>query len=180
MTLSLGDHVWIPRVGAHKVEVPCPVCFGKKRVTVILGDDTAVAVPCEYCGIGFEGPRGVVTEYREEPGAELMTITGIQTYIAGDGQSTDYTLDRCHREPEDRCFHSKEEAQQAAEKMAAEQKAERESRAESIKNYACKTFSWNAGYHRGAAKASRKQAEYHDRMAELCDARAKSEPKRAQ
>ena len=173
MTRSVGDVVWVPRVGMHRVEAVCPICFGKKRAIVILGDDSKVSVECDNCGCGYDGPRGVVTEYINEAIAESFAIVAVQSETTSDGEQIGYITHGGRHARDNECFSSQEEAQAVAEKMNRDQIAEDESRADRIKKDSLKKFSWNAGYHRREAKRLREQAEVHDRKAVLCAARGK-------
>jgi hypothetical protein len=39
---KIGDTVWVPDCGNRQKQIPCPVCFGKLRVTIILGNEETV------------------------------------------------------------------------------------------------------------------------------------------
>ena len=59
---KVGDCLWWAVVEKHaQVEIPCPVCYGKRKVNLILGNGDVVALPCTYCSPGYESPRGTVT-----------------------------------------------------------------------------------------------------------------------
>jgi len=60
---KIGDVVYFASAGQRQVDIPCPVCFGKREVTLILGNGDSVELPCDYCGKGYDGPRGYVLEY---------------------------------------------------------------------------------------------------------------------
>ena len=67
MTYNVGDIVFYASNDSREERIPCPVCFGKLQVIVILGNGTEVLVDCGYCGKGYEGPKGYVTKYVREP-----------------------------------------------------------------------------------------------------------------
>jgi len=170
--IKIGDSLWIPRTGQHQVKKDCPVCFQQKFVTVILGDGTHIKTDCEYCGKGFEGPQGTVTEYSYEPRAELFLVTEIKKTITGSGEKVEYQSSH-YIAKEGELHETREAALLAAEKLARKQKEDAERSAECIKANVHKSFSWNVGFHRQEAKRNREQAEYHDRKAVLCKERSK-------
>lgn len=73
----IGHTYWLPRLTPQQIQVPCPVCYGKKVVTVTLGNGEYVAVECEGCGLGFERARGYVTEYTYEPFVQPFTVRAV-------------------------------------------------------------------------------------------------------
>jgi hypothetical protein len=169
---NVGDHVWTAITGLRPIEEPCPVCFGKKSVTVILGNEDEVVVPCSFCGHGYEPPSGVVSEYRIEPGTDFHIITGRDIH-EGETTKITYCLDGGYREEQDNIFSTKEEALAASAKMCENEKTERETKSCYLKKDATKSFAWNAGYHLREAKRLREQIAYHERMAVLCKAKDK-------
>ena len=74
---QLGDTVYVVQeCRSMPVEKTCPVCFGKMRVTVILGNGKLEDTLCEYCGKGYEGPRGYVVDYELHSAVRQAIITG--------------------------------------------------------------------------------------------------------
>src|ERR1035437_864103 len=62
---NIGDTVWVACSSAYsEVWVTCPHCFGKKFLTVILGDDSKITIDCECCKEGWQGCRGMIQEYQ--------------------------------------------------------------------------------------------------------------------
>jgi hypothetical protein len=170
---NIGDCVWTALTGLRPIEEPCPVCFGKKSVTVISGNGDEVVVPCSYCGHGYEGPRGVVSEYRTEPGVKACAITGRDVH-EGYKNEVRYHFAGGYSDDQNNVFETKEEALAASVKRCEDEKKERETRACYLKQDATKSFAWNAGYHLREAKRLREQIAYHERMAILCKAKDKS------
>ena len=169
---KIGDVVWQARYGVTESKVPCPVCYGKRVVKIILGNDDVVETECGYCSCGYEGPRGFITEHRTEPTAQFRSIDGVEIFESSNGATVRYR-DGGYVFDEEDLFATKEEAMVQAEILAAEHAEKEATRAEYIKKDKLKTFSWNAGYHMREAKRNRKDAEYHERKAVLCKARAK-------
>jgi len=172
---NIGDTIYYASAGNKQIEVPCPICFGKCRVTLILGNGDSVELPCDYCARGFEDPRGYVIEYEYRAEAESFLITGVSINKTESGEKHEYCSggEHCyHSLKEDQCFATREEALAAAVAVKEESEKEQRERAEYLKHNKQKNFAWNAGYHLRAAKDNRKQAEYHEEKAKLCKQRA--------
>jgi lipoate synthase len=172
---NIGDRVWIPRYRQVYTEVQCPVCFGKKLVTVILGNGDEVILPCSNCehGIGTD-PSGTVMEYIVEQRAEPVTITGKEVHEDSDGKKVIYHSSGGYIYYSDKIFETQEEALAESVRLGEADKKDHEEKAEHIKKDKLKSFAWNAGYHLREAKKNRKDAEYHEHMAVLCKARSKA------
>ena len=168
---KIGDVVWIPVGGLRDVPVTCPICFGKLTVRLELGDGSMVQLPCDYCGKGYEGPRGVVVEYTRAPDAEPFTITQIDRRETDAGASVEYHSHSGRYTKE--VYATREEALARAVEMAAENEATERKRADYIKHNKNMSYSWNAGYHRREAARAAKQVEYHTKMAAECKDRSK-------
>ena len=169
---SVGDRVWWAHCGTQEVRELCPVCFGKLEVTLTLGDGSVLTLPCDYCGKGFEGPKGYVKSWTYRAEAENVEITAVLVNETQEGEHREYRHG-CYCLSPDDIFATKEEALAPAAFKAKEHNHDGDTQAEYIKANAKKSFSWNAGYHLREAKRNREQAEYHERKAVLCKERAK-------
>lgn len=169
---NVGDTIWISRFDRCTEWVPCPVCFTKRKVTVILGDGTAIETPCNYCGNGFEESSGYVEKQTATPKAMSCVVTAVYEEVTAAGRKVEYRCDTwCVYEH--KAFAAREEALAAAVTLATEQNAqEREYRA-GLKEYSYKSYSWHVGYHKREAKEHRRQAEYHEARAVECTAHVK-------
>jgi len=168
---KVGDKVWWAHCGNTLVKEPCPVCYGKKQVVLVLGNDDTVTLDCDYCGKGYEGPRGYVMEYRWVAEPELITITEVEISDSLEHGETIkyrtnyYSIKNCD------IFDTREEALVRCEVIAKELAEQQSTRAEHIKANVKKTFSWNAGYHMRVVKRAQKDIEYHQAKAVLCKQR---------
>lgn len=171
---KIGDTVYVSKFGRREVKEKCPVCFGKLVVTLILGDDTPVELPCKYCGRGYDPPSGQVAEWRMDAGAEAVIIDQIRTAQTGAGEKVEYMVGNRSYYSID-VFSTEQEALDKSERSAAKHRQEQETRAEFIKEDTNKNYSWNAGYHRREAKKAAEKVEYHSRMAKICKAKAGGE-----
>ncbi len=51
---KVGDTVWVAKCRYEPVQKLCPTCFGKKEVTLILGNGDSVILPCNSdLGYGY-------------------------------------------------------------------------------------------------------------------------------
>lgn len=172
---NVGDIVWIAKVDSNRqLTIPCPICFGKCKVTLILGNDDTVELPCDYCRNGYNAPTGIVTECDYYVGAEKVYIHSVTIEETCDGieykyMSGNFVLYN------DRVFDTKEEAVEYCKKLVADLKDKDERRTEYLKQDCKKNFSWNAGYHLREAKRKEKEAAQHKEKAKLCKAKSKEE-----
>lgn len=172
---NIGEVVWVARCGQIQVQKPCPVCFGRRSVTLILGNEEHVVLPCEYCGLGsLNGPRGyeMVYEYHADP--QTAVITGRSVEEGPDGSKVRYSSAPYGLYPED-IFDNEPECRARCEVKRAEHEAEQGQRNFWGKEKAHKSFAWHLGYHRREAKEAQRKLEYHTRMAGFCKERAKPE-----
>lgn len=74
---EIGQTFWIASHIPRQGTIPCPICLGRRVVVVLIGEDERVDVDCEACGVGYEGPKGTITEWTWTPGAEPFVIKDI-------------------------------------------------------------------------------------------------------
>ena len=167
---KVGDKVWVAWAGHRNISEPCPVCFGKCQVTLILGNNESVILPCDYCAKGYMAPTGTITETRYSAGAELKIIDTVDVTQTATGETYEYHSGHYILRAE-MCFNTEAEALACCESIAEELNKEQETRAEHIKANVKKTFSWNAGYHLREAKRKESEAVRHREKAMLCKSR---------
>jgi len=173
---KLGDLVWVASYESREGKEPCPVCFGKLVVTLILGNDERVVLPCDYCGHGFNEPRGYVTVYERLARVESAVITEVRARKTSTGIEYEYRggswcLDAS------RVFGTEEQAQAHAEELAKAEQLCDETSPERVKRHVQHTYSWNAGYHLREVAEARKSMEYHGKMAKICKERSRDTEK---
>lgn len=167
---KVGDLVWYATYDSEEIKVPCPVCYGNKVVTVVLGNGDKVAVECDYCGKGWQNALGYVTEYQRIPKAERRMITKRRIEDGSQGEEEiEYISDKYILKAE-RMFETEEEAHNYAIGLA--EKATQEA-LDKPKYKQEKSYTWNAGYHMKAAKDKRREADYHEAKAKICKSRSK-------
>ena len=172
--LKVGDKAWYAKCNWEPIRQLCPTCFGKKEVTLILGNSGRVVLPCGGCSHGFGIPTGFMSEYDYVVEPELIIITGIDIEIDGENKrvryhSCSYSFDAID------IFLTEEEARIKAEEKKKKLDEEQRTRAEHIKKDVHKKFSWNAHYHMREAKRLREDALRHDEKAKLCTAKISKE-----
>jgi len=169
---NVGDIVWVAQFNPRKgVNVPCPVCYTKKVVTLILGNDDRVELPCSFCKSGYEAPSGYVTDYQADNAPMHIIIDGMETNKTKSGTKIKYWVgaDNCHTiHHEENIFDTKEAAFEAGKIMMEEWQTEQQARADWIKHDKNKSYAWNAGYHMRLVKKYEKDILYHKDMAKLC------------
>ena len=173
---KIGDRPWLASVGRKPVEKPCPVCYGKRQVTLIIGNDDSIVLPCQCCASGYQEPSGTVTEYEFLSDSEQLTISEIRTETTADGEKHDYLFYGNRYAHDGELWTTKEEALVECARKCAEIEHDENTRAENIKQNQARTYSWNAGYHLREAKREEKSAARHRKYAVICKQRARESP----
>lgn len=165
---KMGDKVWYATSGTTEKKLPCADCFGKRFLTVILGDDSKLPIPCENCSWSDESswgyrepyPHGYVRHYEWSAKAEQRTIDGIEIsntkveYRSSCGSGSYWRLD------EDKIFLTEQEAISKAELMSIEHNNEELAKI-ATKEKPTRSWAWNLSYHRGCIKRAEKDIVYH-------------------
>lgn len=184
---KIGESVYLATFGMKNNRVQCPDCFGKKFLTIIMGDDSQVQIECGGCSAGYEPPRGTVVNYEHLPKVELCDVVGIEISSA----ICEYKISRCSESDkgeiffhtghvkENEIFSTKEEAQAKADQMAKEFAIEEERRLKCVKQNAKRTWSWNVCYHRGIIRRAEKDIAYHSQKLAYAKPKIKEEKQAA-
>ena len=179
---KIGDSIWYAHFNKSvSVTQKCPVCFGNLEVILILGDETHVKLPCNYCGHGYEEPSGFVKEHERVIKTEHRTIDRIDSQNIEGKESFEYFYtgysdghSYASRLDIDRIFSSEAEANAKCKELIEEDEKQEFESAKYLKHNDQKSYSWNAGYHMRIVKTAKKDIEYHTRKAEICKQRAKT------
>lgn len=170
---NVGDRVWYAHYDMVQVKKTCLVCFGEKTVTLVLGNGDSVVLPCDYCGKGFDDPRGYTVEYEYVAKAEHSIITKVQSETDTTGEERRYYFGGRYADIRDLFDTEKEALARCAEKIK-QHELEETTTAHGLKNNHLKSYAWNAGYHLQSARRHRKDAEYHEQKAVLCKDRVRT------
>lgn len=157
--LPIGTTIFVPWANSYtRVEKPCPICFGHKSVTLVLGNGESTPIKCEFCAPGFGEPRGVVDVYEPSSGVSEYVICG--AVMVGEGRWEYY-----HREhssfKDSEVYTDRAAADTVRERMLVEARAQTQRNFESQFKNAKNKISWTAGYHRAALKDLERKAEWH-------------------
>ena len=164
---KIGDKVWWAHCNTREVAHDCPVCFRKKKVVVILGDGTHIETDCDYCGKGYEGPKGYEKEWEWVAAPELVTIDGINISENNGVREVRYSYCNYSFDNED-VFDTEEEARKRCEERSAEHEKQQRQNKYARAQSSHKSFSWHVGYSRKCIKDAQRQIEWHQaRITEL-------------
>ena len=167
--MNIGDIVWVATWEREQRWLPCPDCFGKKFLTVILGDDSRVTIPCSECGPGYNSSRGVVETWEERPSVAQVKLTGLELRPEG----MEYRSHSSYYKA-DRVFKTEEEAKAGAVVLTQQHNEEQKKRMLS-KERGDKTWGWNATYHRNCIRTKTKEIAYHTEKLEAAKLHVKEE-----
>jgi len=171
-----GDTPFHASYNQKKITRPCPICFGQKTVRVILGDESVVQTPCDFCGLGFEGSQGVITDHERLPRVERVTITSV-SIVDGEKREIRYASEHRCLSPEN-LFDEEAPALARAAVLMEQVNAEEAKRSDYGQKSTRQKLSWSIGYHMDCARRERKSAEYHESRAIILRAVTRASPAR--
>jgi len=159
MPYNIGDRVWYAGRESTTKEVVCPECFGKKYLTVILGDDSQVTIDCAGCKLGYNPPRGYITYWEQKPSIRQVTICKVEITSDHVEYGYDGTGSSCLIAKETELFDTEEKAEIRAEELAEEWNKEKlaEIHRKEKNNH---TWSWHVHYHRSQIREAERTIEY--------------------
>ena len=156
LPFQIGQTLWMARTYPEKVTVPCPVCQGTMAVVVLCGDER-FAVPCEGCGLGFNGPQGTITEYDHSPAAVAFTIAEVTSMHQGRWSLCSSTGD--HAQFDD--LYATEAEAMAASVVTCAENHERNMQTRQYRRKNAKQATWSVRYHRDQIKELERQIAWH-------------------
>jgi len=171
---SVGDKIWYATFEFRCKLVVCPVCAGKLKVTLILGDDSRVILDCDFCSRGYDLPRGKIETSEHIPRAEQITIERVDITTNKDGSvlaEYSHSITECSRKTlySDCIFDTEEEAMYKVKELQVQwmlSEAENSSRRVSQARLNNK-YTWAAGYHIRQNKEHREKIIYHENAARI-------------
>jgi len=155
---KMGDKVWYAQRKNVEKTMVCPECFGKKYLTVVLGDDSRVTINCAGCSSGYDPAKGFITYYQWETDVEEVVIDNIEITPKG----ITYGFDGCYRANNTDMFATREKAEIRARELAEEHNKE-ELEKLSRKEKSNRTWSWNVHYYRSEIRKSKKDIERYEK-----------------
>lgn len=170
---NIGDMIYRVVTGQIESKERCPDCFGKLKLTVILGDGSQVVIDCQTCARGFEPPTGFITRYDYDAKVEHVRIDGMDVrpdrveykvdMRGGDGAWSWSTVD------EDKAFDTFAEAEVFAE---SERKRQATYQIES-KEQRNKSWAWHVTYHRDNIRRHERDLERSRQQLGYAESKAK-------
>lgn len=158
---NVGDKVWWAKYQVESVKKTCPICDGKLRVTLILGNGDQVETDCTYCERGFE-QYGWVEEYEYVSAIEQVVITKKEVEEDASGRHVEYRFGS-YCLTLDNAFETKEEAEKKLEEKIEKAEKDDLKRLEYGKNNNPRKYSWNVGYYQRQKKDALKTIERCDK-----------------
>lgn len=159
---KIGDKVWLAVCESKPVEVKCYVCFGKCKVTLILGNNEQIETECAYCKVGFENPRGYTTEYQRISDVKEIALTGKEIRENDKGRKIEYRYQNYYLYDEN-IFDTKEEAENRVLEMIKEHEDSEVTRLANKKKSNQSNYSWTVGYYRKKLRDAQKDIEHYSR-----------------
>ena len=157
----IGDKVLYVHVESVEKWIDCPECFGKRFLTVILGDDSRVTIDCVGCGRGYEPPRGLISTNIYMPVISERQIEGVNSEMKEGKEVSTYKFYGGWSVEETALFTSRIEAELYGSLLAnklGDEALEKIHRKEKD----TRTWSWNAHYHRDCIRRAKKDIGYHE------------------
>lgn len=170
----IGDMVWWAHADTKHVTKDCPVCFRSRKVTVILGDGEHVETPCDFCGKGYEGPRGYIEEYEWVAAVKQVTIDRKEVHESNGERKIDYYNGQYQTLESNDIFAEKTGADARILEKIAEHEVEVARNIAVRKEYNTKSYSWHVGYHRREIKKAEKSIEWNSKKVTAMKALAKT------
>ena len=172
---NIGDTVWYATASTVKKSLLCPECFGKKYITVILGDETTIKIPCVSCTkrdqFSYEDyPTGYINYYEFQAKSEQVVITRVEI----DVDKIEYGFNGNYRADNDKIFETESEAVAKAIQLADKHNQEEIEKIKT-KEKPERTWSWNVHYHRDSIKKAERELEYHRKKLEYALPKIKEE-----
>jgi ribosomal protein S27E len=156
MSKVIGETVyWVESHTHYGLSIPCPMCFGKQFVTIILGDESQTKIECGMCSHGLDRATGQARTWDAAAFVRSGVITGISTR-EGIKYEVGYQSVYAHE-----CFDSKEAAEPARLAALKEVQERRSKWAEDNFVNCKKSQIWHAGYHRSCIESAERSIEWH-------------------
>ena len=165
---NIGDEVFVVQSSCYYgVRVPCTVCFGKLRVTVILGNGEHVQTECQHCARGIDPPDGYSTTWKPHAHVVAGPITGVTHEYDGWRYQVGGHSAQAHE-----IFATREEAVPVMEAKLKEETERRQTYERDSFITATKKQIWSAGYHRNRIEDCERTMRGHQMR--LCMVKEKS------
>ena len=167
---SIGDTVyWVESYTHYGKTIPCPMCFGKRFVTIILGDESRTEIICGMCSHGLDVATGQAKTWDAEAVIHSGVITGISTRDGYKYEVGHFTIS-AHD-----CLDSEEEAKPVREIRLKQAQEQRDSWKKDNFIQCKKSQIWSAGYHRSCIERAEQNIEWHKSRLNIIKKRKKKD-----
>lgn len=164
---SIGETVyWVESHIHHGKSIPCPMCFGKRFVTIILGDESRTESECGMCSHGLDRATGQAKTWEASATIYSGIITGLSTR---EGMKYEVGYKSVYQHE---CFNSELEAIPTRDKKLKEAEAQRDQWFKDSFVNCKKSQLWSAGYHRSCIKDAERKIEWHQARLGMINDRA--------
>lgn len=137
----------------------CQCCFGKLRITMILGNDERQTVACAMCSVGYDPPSGKTQTYRWRYVPRIFNSERVEI----SGEDFIYTSIDNQRANANNLTRDYNECKRKCDEMNAKHMDEEKNRHVHQLIQAKKKMAWSVGYWRNQL---RKNEEEHARLQE--------------
>lgn len=154
---QIGDKVyWVESHTHYGKSIPCPMCFGKRFVTIILGDDSRTDSLCVMCSHGLECATGLAKTWEAVAVICSGEITGISTRDELKYEVGYKTISAVE------VFDSEAAAIPVREEKQKETEERRDAWFKDSFVNCKKSQLWSAGYHRDCIKSAERTIQWHE------------------
>jgi hypothetical protein len=155
---KFGDIVyWVESSCNYCAKIPCPMCFGKLKVEIILGNGDREFIECGFCSHGYKGASGAADNWEPMSKIKSGPIVGIRNQSGG--WAYDASIQSNLNENE--LFTSEAEAEPLQKIKLAEEISRKELWYRDNFIQAKKNQVWSAAYHRRSINDLLRSIEWH-------------------
>ena len=171
---NIDDTVWHASRDSTEKRITCPECFGKKYLTVILGDDSQVTINCAGCARGYDPPEGYVTYWEQDINVRQVTICKVEVYLDHIEYGFGGSERRHYKAKDTDFFNTKIEAEIRAQELVKEWNKEQLAKIHrKAKNN--HTWSWHVYYYRKRIRDAKNTIEYAEKQLDAAKTHVKKE-----
>lgn len=157
---NVGDKVWWAKYERLPVKNVCPICDGKLRVTIILGNGDHIETDCTFCERGCQ-KYGWVENWEFVSAVEQVPITRKEVNEGESGRQVEYRYNNWCLDHTN-THETKEGAELLLETKIAKQQQEDLQRLEYGKNANTRKYSWLVGYYQRQKRDAEKTIQRCD------------------
>ena len=158
---NVGDEVFFVNYAKEHVKKECPICFGKMRVALVLGNGDIVETDCNFCERGFVR-YGYVEEYEYVSKITKVRIDKKEIYENEFGKVVEYRYG-CYVLDHSNISAIEDEAKVLLASKIEKVKKEDLERLEYDKKQNIRKYSWHVGYYRRMKREAQEKIDMCDK-----------------